>query len=414
LAWIESLYPRTIELGLERVHDVLDNMGLRHPEFGIISVSGTNGKGSTVAMLEACLRAAGYRVGAYTSPHLVHYNERVHLDGRMATDDELCAAFARIENARGATPLTYFEFGTVAALELFASHDIEIVVLEVGLGGRLDAVNGVDADVAVVSSVGIDHTTWLGRDRETIGREKAGIFRAGRPAICGDPNPPSSIADVAGEVGVKLFQLNRDFFVERVDSGWNWRHGKTVRTGLPYPSLRGDHQLHNAACALMALEVLSDRCPMSQGAIRQGLVTAMIPGRFQVLPGTPVVVLDVAHNPQAAAVLAATLKQQVVSGRTYAVFGALVDKDIVGMARAMKDVVDRWYVSPLEAPRSANVVDLTAALNEAGAGQAVSNYDNIRTAYTIARKEAGPADRIVVFGSFYVVGDILAHLVKGS
>jgi dihydrofolate synthase / folylpolyglutamate synthase len=409
LTWIESLYPRAIELGLERVHDVLAKMDLRHPGFGVVSVAGTNGKGSTVAMLEACLRAAGYRVGAYTSPHLVRYNERVRLDGRLVTDEELCQAFARTDSARGATPLTYFEFGTVAALEIFSQHKVDIAVLEVGLGGRLDAVNGVEADAAIVTSIGIDHIAWLGRDRETIGREKAGIFRAGRPAVCSDPNPPASVATVAAEVGAKLWQLDRDYFVERSDSGWNWRFGDTIRAGLPYPSVRGDHQLHNAAGALMVVETLSDRYPVNQAAIRQGLFAAVVPGRFQVLPGPPLVVLDVAHNPQASEALAATLRQQTVNGKTLAVFGILKDKDIAGVVRAMKVLVDRWYLGALDAPRSAGTEELAAALNDAGVNGDVSKHPDILSAYTAAVKEAGPTDRIVVFGSFYAVGDILAR-----
>jgi len=387
---------------------VLDKMDLRHPGFGIITIAGTNGKGSTAAMLEAILCTAGYQVGTYTSPHLIVFNERARLNRRPATDEELCSAFEHIESIRGETPLTYFEYGTVVVLELFRSHQVDIAVLEVGLGGRLDAVNGVDADVAVISSIGIDHTSWLGSDREVIGREKAGIFRANRPAVCSDPAPPASVAQAAAETGAKLLQLNRDFFVERSPHGWTWRYLKRIRSGLPYPAARGDHQVTNAAGALMALESLDDRFPVTQMQIREGLHKAAAPGRFQVLPGRPVRVLDVAHNPQAAAALAATLKQQPVNGKTLAVFGMLRDKPVVEMARVMQAVVDGWYAAALDAPRGATADELIEGLTNAGVTENVSGYPDVGSAYAAAARDAKGDDRIVVFGSFYTVGAILA------
>lgn len=408
LARIESVHPRDIELGLERVHAVLEAMDLRQPSFTAITVAGTNGKGSTVAMIETCLREAGYRVGAYTSPHLIRYNERVRIDGRDATDEQLCAAFERIERKRGSVALTYFEFGTVAAFEMFRARDVEIAVLEVGMGGRLDAVNAIDADVAVVTSIGIDHTAWLGTDRESIGREKAGIFRAGRPAICGDPQPPASIAASAERVGARLLQLNRDFFAEPADNGWVWRFGTNVRTGLPFPALRGDYQLRNAACALTALAAISDRFPLSQAQLRAGLMHAIVPGRLQVLPGQPLRVFDVAHNPDAALALAATLKRQFVRGITHAVFGMLKDKDIAGTVRAMQDVVNRWYVATLPTRRAATAEEILGILTSVGVNGPARPYVDIRAAYAAARRAAGKDDRILVFGSFYAVGDILA------
>ncbi|OGI52965.1 MAG: bifunctional folylpolyglutamate synthase/dihydrofolate synthase [Candidatus Muproteobacteria bacterium RIFCSPHIGHO2_02_FULL_65_16] len=414
LAWIEGVYPRTMELGLERVHAVLEQMDLRRPGFCAVTVAGTNGKGSTVAMLEACLRAAGYKVGAYTSPHLVRYNERVRLDGRAATDAELCDAFARVEAARGETPLTYFEFGTLAAFDLFRAAGTEVAALEVGLGGRLDAVNGIDADAAIVTSIGIDHTSWLGPDRESIGREKAGVFRAGRPAICGDPAPPASIAATAAAVGADLLLLDRDFFIERGRDGWTWRHGSRVRAGLPYPALRGDYQLRNAACAVTALELLSGRFPLSQAHIRAGLLNAAIAGRFQVLPGAPVRVLDVAHNPDAVRALAATLRQQPAGGKTLAVFGMLKDKDIAASARAMEGVVDRWYVATLHTPRGATADEIAAALARAGVTAPVLAHADVIGAYDAACRDADARDRVVVFGSFHTVGDILSSLGRGT
>lgn len=403
---------REIELGLDRVRTVLDAMGLRRPPFAAITVAGTNGKGSTVAMLETCLREGGYRVGAYTSPHLVRYNERVQIDGREATDAELCAAFERVECARGSVPLTYFEFGTLAALEIFRAHNIEIAVLEVGMGGRLDAVNAIDPDVAIVTSIGIDHTAWLGPDREAIGREKAGIFRVARSAICGDPQPPTSLIESAERVGAKLLLINRDFSVSSSDIGWVWRCGNTARGGLPFPALRGDYQLRNAACALTALAALNDRFPLSQANIRAGLTRAVIPGRLQVLPGLPTRVFDVAHNPDAARAFADTLRCQFVKGATHAVFGMLKDKDIAGVVQAMKGVVDHWHVAALETPRSATGEEILGVFKSLG--MQAKTYPDIRAAYAAVRQVAGPEDRVLVFGSFHTVGGILATLEQGG
>ncbi|MDO8705145.1 MAG: bifunctional tetrahydrofolate synthase/dihydrofolate synthase [Sulfuricaulis sp.] len=412
LAWIEMLHPRTIELGLERVHAVLDNMGLRRPAYAAIAISGTNGKGSTTALCETILHHAGYKVGAYTSPHLITYNERVRIDGGAATDEELCAAFERIEAARGTVPLTYFEFGTLAAFELFQAAKIDIAVLEVGMGGRLDAVNAIDSDVAIVTSVDIDHTAWLGNTREAIGREKAGIFRRAHPAICADPNPPRVIAEEAARIGAGLLQINRDFTIERTATEWSWRFGQRLRAGLPYPALRGDYQLFNAAAALMALETLAERFPVTQADVRGGLLAAVIPGRFQVLPGQPLCVFDVAHNPQAARSLAAILKQQCSGGRTLAVIGMLKDKDIVSVVGPLADVVDRWYPATLHVPRGATAAQLIESLVAAGIKIPTPGFDDVHQAYAAARREASAADRIVVFGSFHTVGDILAALGK--
>jgi dihydrofolate synthase/folylpolyglutamate synthase len=412
LAWIETLHPRAIELGLERVHAVLDNMGLRRSPYAAIAITGTNGKGSTTAMCEAILRRAGYKVGAYTSPHLVAYNERVRLDGRNASDAELCGAFERIEAARGTVPLTYFEFGTLAAFDLFRSANIDIAVLEVGMGGRLDAVNAIEPDVSIVTAVDIDHVSWLGSTREAIGREKAGIFRSGHAAICGDPNPPAIIAAEAARLGARLLQVGRDFQIERSNTDWTWRMGERLRAGLPHPSLRGDYQLYNAACALTALAALAGRFPVTQADVREGLLSGVIPGRFQVLPGRPVCVLDVAHNAQAARSLAATLKQQRIEGRTLAVFGMLRDKDIASVAGPLAEVVDRWYPASLNVSRGATAAQLVEALTAAGAPEPAQTFDDVHQAWAAARRDAGETDRIVVFGSFHTVGDILAALGK--
>lgn len=412
---METLHPREIALGLERVREVQARLQLVQPRFAIVTVAGTNGKGSTVAMLEAVLRAAGYRVGAYTSPHLIDYNERVRIDAQPATDAALCEAFARVEAARGATELTYFEFGTLAAVDLFARARIDIAVLEVGLGGRLDAVNAWDPDVAIVTSVGIDHTDWLGPDRESIGREKAGIFRAGRPAICADPQPPQAIAQAAAAIGADLFQLGRDFSLAIEGVGWSWRAqcgcgadiAPRLRAGLPHPAMRGDYQLLNAAAALMALECLAPRVPVTQAHVRAGLLGAVLPGRFQTLPGQPVRVLDVAHNAQAAQALARTLAAQPVAGRTLAVAGMLKDKPIADVLSVLTPHVDEWFLASLSGSRGASAEQLHAALALSGTRAPTHIHSDVPAAYAAAREHAVSADRIVVFGSFYTVGAIL-------
>ena len=392
---------------------MLDRLELRQPAFSIITVGGTNGKGSTASMCDAILRAAGYRVGMYTSPHLLRYNERVCVAGRMVSDGELCAAFERIEARRGDIALTYFEYGTVAALDIFRNHAVSIAVLEVGMGGRLDAVNAVEPDVAVVTSIGIDHTSWLGPDRESIGREKAGIFRGARPAICGDPEPPASLVDSAARVGATLYLCGRDFQATASGVGWSYRFDGRTRSGLPHPALRGDYQLRNAACALTALETLREQFPVTQAHIREGLLTALPPGRFQLVPGTPPTILDVAHNVQAAEALAANLKQHRVPGRTHAVFGMLLDKPIAEVAAAVAEQVDCWYVASLTGERGASAGHIADSLRRAQVRGTVREFARPVEAYTAARASAQPHDRLLVFGSFYTVGDILTHLNAG-
>ncbi|MEP7328387.1 MAG: bifunctional tetrahydrofolate synthase/dihydrofolate synthase [Betaproteobacteria bacterium] len=410
LAYLETLHPRAIALGLDRVRAVAAQLGasITCP---VITVTGTNGKGSTCAMLESILRAAGYRVGLYTSPHLMRYHERVRIVGTDATDAELLAAFAAVEDARLASfdvhgapiLLTYFEFGTLAALWLFARANLEVLVLEVGLGGRLDAVNIIDADVAVVTSVDIDHVDFLGAERESIGREKAGIFRHGRPAVCGDTNPPASLVAAAAAVGAILHLAGRDFGY--VAEGRQWRYsGQRERYGLPFPALRGQYQLGNAAVVLAVLDLLHDRLPVSAGALRDGLLTVSLSGRFEVLPGRPTIVLDVAHNPHAARALAGALGDMGYHPATVAVCGMLADKDIAGVVAVMRPRVDRWYVASLPSARGASADKIRSALLWAGVDPAaVRAFDSVGAAVAAARDVAGEADRIVVFGSFLTV-----------
>jgi len=407
LVWMETLHPHEIELGLARVAEVRDRFGLAQPAFAVITVAGTNGKGSTVAMLEHILHTAGYRVGAYTSPHLLDYNERVRIATEAVSDAELCESFERVEAARAGTSLTYFEFGTLAAVDLFRQRNVDIAILEVGLGGRLDAVNAWDANVAIVSSVGIDHTEWLGPDRESIGREKAGVYRARRCAICGDPEPPRSLIEVAEQAGAQLLCVGKDFDFERLPESWTWRALDKRHSGLPYPAMRGDYQLYNAACVIMALSCLVGKFPVKMADIRTGLLNAVLPGRFQTLPGRPVRVLDVAHNAQAARALARTLQAQVVPGRTIAVCGMLQDKPIVEVLRILAPLVASWHVAGLAGARGTSTEDMRAALAAAGVSNGVGLHEDIEQAYAAALAEASEHDRIVVFGSFHTVGAIL-------
>jgi dihydrofolate synthase/folylpolyglutamate synthase len=412
LAYLETLHPKPIAMGLDRVRAVLDRMqvALSCPVF---TVAGTNGKGSTCAMIDAMLRCAGYRVGLYTSPHLLRYNERVAVDGVAADDAALVAAFNAVEDARTAvdppTPLTYFEFGTLAAFALFTAAKLDAAVLEVGLGGRLDAVNVVDADIAVLTSVDIDHVDYLGPTREAIGREKAGIFRAGRVAICADDDPPRSVVEHAAAIGAKLLRAGVDFGAVAQGSQWRYYGPGGPLYGLPHPALRGTYQLGNAAAAIAALGSMRERLPVASGAIRDGLASVELPGRFMVLPGRPTIVLDVAHNPQAARTLAACLGAMGFHPRTLAVAGMLADKDIDGVVRALRGQVDRWHIASLTGPRAAPAAMLRDKLIAAGvAAEAIREHADVPAAYAHAQAEANEADRIVVFGSFVTVAAALS------
>ncbi|HWR76348.1 MAG TPA: bifunctional tetrahydrofolate synthase/dihydrofolate synthase [Thiobacillus sp.] len=408
LARLEQLHPSTIELGLDRVRRVKDALGLA-PAFPLIIVGGTNGKGSTCAYLEAILSAAGYTTGLYTSPHLLRYNERVRIDGAEASDASLVAAFEKIDAARGDTSLTYFEFGTLGAMLQFIDAGVDVAILEVGLGGRLDAVNVFDADVALVTSVDLDHMDYLGDTREQIGFEKAGIYRAGRPAICADPEPPASLLAHARHIGADLRCVNRDFSARREGDQWSYRGPHTTWPGLPLPAMAGAFQLRNAAAALVALEAVRDRLPVSEQAIRQGLTTARAPGRFQRIAQAPDVILDVAHNPEAARALAATLREQPVAGRTLAVVGMLADKDAAGVFAALHNEIDAWWTCTPKSPRAQDAAALAAILRAQVSSAPISVQPDANTALAEARGAAHEGDRILVFGSFYTVAAVLDH-----
>ena len=412
LSRLESLHPKAIDMGLERVTEVANKLGL-HFDCPVITVGGTNGKGSTCAMLESILLQSGYRVGLYTSPHLLRFNERARINGEMLTDEAFCAVFAQTEAARSAVgiSLTYFEFTTLAILKGFAQAGLDAVILEVGLGGRLDAVNIIDADVAIVTSVDLDHMDYLGDTREKIGFEKAGIFRAGRTAICSDPVPPASLIAHANAIGADLWLFGRDFNFAGDKQQWNYGGRNARRTALAYPSLRGANQLLNASAALAALESLRNRLPVGAQEVRTGLALVDLPGRFQVLPGRPVVILDVAHNPHAAATLAQNLDNMGFYPYTHAVFGAMSDKDIAGVVSQLKGRIDHWYLADLPLPRAASAAALQEILQQAGvvaggasdAESSMQCFASPEEAFLNARSRAGENDRIVVFGSFLTV-----------
>jgi dihydrofolate synthase/folylpolyglutamate synthase len=411
LALLESRHAETvINMGLDRVRAVKDRMALAF-SCPVVMVAGTNGKGSTCAMLESVLLRAGYKVGLYIKPHFLDFNERARVNGELASDDALVAAFNTVEAARGDTVLTYFEFTTLAIMRLLADAGMDVVILEVGLGGRLDAVNVIDADVAIVTSVDIDHTDYLGDTREKIGFEKAGIFRPGKAAICSDPVPPQSLIDHANAIGADLWLMGRDFNYNGDKQQWNYGGRSQRRNSLAYPSLRGANQLLNASAVLAALEVLKLELPVGAQEVRTGLVTVELPGRFQVLPGRPTVILDVAHNPHAAAALNQNLGNMGFHPYTFAVFGSMHDKDIDGVIAAMSEHVDHWCLATLPSPRSATASELAAkvqAVQPDRAERTINIFDDPAQAYANAISRAGENDRIVVFGSFLTVAGVMA------
>ena len=414
LSYLEQLHPSAIDMGLERVREVAARLPLETAAVKIV-VGGTNGKGSTCAMLEAILLAAGYRVGLYTSPHLVNFNERARLNGEIVSDAEFVRYFSMVEAARQGVSLTYFEYSTLATLAMFAAASPDVMVLEVGLGGRLDAVNIVDADCSIVTSVDIDHVDWLGDTREKIGFEKAHIFRNDRPAICSDPAPPQSLLDYAQTIGCDLWLFGRDFNYSGDRQQWAFAGRQQRRNALAYPALRGANQLLNASGALAALEALRERLAVPQQAVRLGLLQASLPGRFQILPGQPTVILDVAHNPHAAAVLEKNLGNMGFHPYTYAVFGMLSDKDIASVIKHMAPRIDHWFCAGLPGARALPAEQLAAKVKQSIAGSqkpgedevAVSAYSSVAEALAAAHKLSKPDDRIIVFGSFLTVAGAL-------
>jgi dihydrofolate synthase/folylpolyglutamate synthase len=410
LEFIESRHTKAIDLGLDRVGAVLSRMDFRR-ECPVITVGGTNGKGSTCAILESILHSAGYRVCLYSSPHLLRYNERVRIACREVSDADLCAAFRAVETARGSVSLTYFEYGTLGALWLFGRSSPDVMILEVGLGGRLDAVNVLDADCAVITSVDLDHVDMLGGTRELIGREKAGIFRSGKPAVVALPSPPASVIDAAASCGARLLLLSRDFGYDRESNQW-WSYWGPAgaRHGMAYPALRGKLQLRNASGALCALDSLRGVLPVSMSEVRSGLANVTLPGRFQVVPGRPQIILDVGHNPEAARGLRENLANSQYAPSTRAVIGMMRDKDMRGVVSELAQVVDAWHLTALPGTRAAKPELLADIVRELAPGVPWHIHAHPVEALAAARLEAQPDDKILVFGSFLTVGAVLAEL----
>jgi dihydrofolate synthase/folylpolyglutamate synthase len=417
LAYCEQIHPLGIDMGLERVRTVAQRLGLALT-CPVITVAGTNGKGSTCAMLEAILLEAGYRTGVYTSPHLVHFQERCRLRGEIVSPSALLPFFQAVESARhradaedgaGVVSLSYFEFTTLVFLKQLADANLDVAILEVGLGGRLDAVNIIDADCAVITSIDLDHMALLGNDRESIGREKAGIMRAGRPVVVSDPVPPQSVLQAAQTLGADLWRFGHDFNFSGDKLQWAWAGRGRRYAGLAYPALRGANQLVNAAGVLAALTALRAQLPVTAQAVRNGLSMVELPGRFQIVPGQPTLVLDVAHNPHSVAALAENLDAMGFYPCTHAVLGAMADKDLAPMLARLEPLVDKWYFTDLPTPRAATSADLAARWQalRTRADVTASTFDSPRQALAAAVAAADPADRIVVFGSFYTVGGVL-------
>ncbi|MGI9212500.1 MAG: bifunctional tetrahydrofolate synthase/dihydrofolate synthase [Methylococcaceae bacterium] len=408
LVWQETLHPRTIDLGLARVGAVYARMARAGTRPYTLTVGGTNGKGSCVAMLDAILRVQGYRVGTYTSPHLLCYNERVAIDGLAVTDTELCAAFERVDAARGDTSLSFFEFGTLAALDIFARAELDVQILEVGLGGRLDAVNLVDADVALIASIDLDHQQYLGDTRASIGYEKAGIFRPGKPAVLGDTDVPSSVRDYALKLGTPLDISGETYSCRLKSGGWNWTGTDRQLDDLPLPALPGTHQLANAAAVIQVLERARHARPTAPESIRQGLAHFRLSGRIQYLSGSCTVLVDVAHNPQAARILAQHLAQHHAGQRIHAVFAIMRDKDITAVIQPLKNQVAAWYLAPLAMERAASVPYLQQVFRDLSIGAVQGGFASAEAAFRTALDEAEPTDVVLIFGSFFLVAEFLA------
>lgn len=408
LDWQEGFHPRSIDLGLSRAASVFQKLNHTDIKPVTITVAGTNGKGSCVAFLEAIYKAQGYKVGTYTSPHILKYNERIKIDGVPVSDELICEAFERIDTARSQVSLSYFEFGTLAALDIFSRAKLDVQLLEVGLGGRLDAVNIIDPDTAIVSSIDIDHVDWLGETREAIGREKAGIFRKNIPAIIGDLEPPQSLLDCAEEKQALLFCLNKDFSYEKSPLGWNWHCATQSYADLPYPVLKGEHQFRNAATVIFAVMQMQKVLSVSEAAIHQGLKNAQLIGRFQLCEENIPVLLDVAHNPQAVGTLVEHLSENFADKKIYAVFSMMKDKDINCVIELIKDKISGWFIAPLKNSRAATEEMIQACFKKQNINQVTMGFESFSEAYTAAKQHARPDDLILIFGSFFLVSEYLA------
>jgi len=424
IAYIQSVHFRSVDLSLDRMQLVMGSMNLNQRPYQVITIAGTNGKGSCVALLESVLHCAGLSVGSYTSPHLVRYNERIRINRKSVDDELICTAFEKIEKYRNGAPLTYFEFSTLAALEIFQHFDLDVVILEVGLGGRLDAVNCVDADVAVISSIGLDHTDWLGSDLESIAREKAGIFRSNQPVVCAQPNPPKSLIDAANALGSRFFAIDVDFGCQRIDDTWRWwvaeQHNSILKNGvsasskvykdLPYPAIPGNIQVRNAAAVFMAVNCLPLRSRLTRPILLHALASCELPGRLQQIPGPPKQIFDVAHNRESIQVLRDFLEVDFFDNKTHAVFAILQDKPVSEIVQQLNGVIDVWHVAGLQTERSASAQYLKDCIISSDQNSEIHCHETVLQAYRAAMKSANKLDRIAIFGSFFTVGAIMRQL----
>ncbi len=410
LAFVEAMHPQTvIELGLGRMRRMLEKLAIRF-DCPVITVGGTNGKGSTCAMLEAVYRAAGYKTCVHTSPHLTRFNERARLNGKEMLDAPLAAALAAVEAVRGDEALTYFEYTALAILKAFQNEAPDVVILEIGLGGRLDAINALASDAAIVTTIGVDHEAFLGNTRESVAWEKAHIYRAGKPAVCAEANCPEKLLEVATAIGADLVVRDRDFSIQASRDLMVFKMGE-IAWNLPLPSLEGVNQIDNAAGVLAIVAKLLDRLPVTPEAIAQGLTNTTVVGRFQKIADMPLTYIDVGHNPHAALVLAKNVASLPTTGKKCAVFGMLADKDMQSVAEIMRECFDAWYIAPLPPPRGANVQQLRRAMLEAGIdGAKIKEYSSVEEALVAAQKESQSADALVVFGSFVTVTSVLSSL----
>jgi len=406
LGYIESIHPSTIDLTLERIKIVIERLNL-DISFPILTVGGTNGKGSTCSILESIYREAGYKVACYTSPHFLNFNERIKIQTLAVSDEVICEAFSRIESAREGVTLTYFEYGTIAAMIIFSEAHVDVAILEVGLGGRLDAVNVFDADCAIVTTVDLDHMDYLGHTREAIGFEKAGIYRTEKTSICGDFDPPQSLIKHAELIHADLKIIGKDFGYEAHHDSFDFLIDSTFVMNLPLPKLQGDFQLANATNALMAVKAMEDKLPLTEISIQKGITLTLLPGRFQEVKKMPSLILDVAHNPQAARSLSHNLKTHVVPGKTIAVFSILKDKDIFGVINELNLDIDDWFIAEIQNERAASIENISNTIQKINLSAHIEAFKNIQEAYQFASKEVTRNDRIIVFGSFFTVADIM-------
>ena len=412
LDWQESLHPLAIDLGLERAAQVFHALNPDCIKPPTITVAGTNGKGSCIAYLEAIYKAQGYRVGAYSSPHILKYNERIKIDAKPVSDELICEAFARIESVRSNTSLSYFEFGTLAALDIFRRSGLDVQLLEVGLGGRLDAVNIVDPNVSLITSIGIDHIDWLGETREAIGQEKAGIFRAETPAIIGDCYPPKSLLQSAIDKDVRLYCIDKDFGYKKQTTSWDWFAGDRHISHIPEPGLKGEHQYRNASAVILAVKLLSERLPVSDRSIRLGLANTQLLGRFQLINDKIPVLLDVGHNPEAVKTLVDYLNMNFPGKRIHAVFSMMKDKDIAGVLKIMNPVVHDWFFAPLANPRAATEPLMREIFSQSSVPRVSFGFNGFAEAFNAAKNQSLENDLLLVFGSFFLVSDCLNEFEK--